>query len=179
MKVWNDIPQLDNTTITIGTFDGVHCGHRALLRRLVEVAQQGGMESVVVTFDPHPRELLGSDGKFFPLTSPDEKNERIAELGVDNIVVVPFTLELAQMPAEEFVEHILVAKLGMKHFVVGYDNHFGRNRQGSAESVSELGRRLGFSVEQVERVGDVSSTKIREAIRAGEHDRANEMLGNR
>ncbi len=132
----------------------------------------------MVTFDPHPRELLGSDGKFFHLTSFDEKKERIAELRVAHLVVLPFTMELAQMPAEEFVEQVLVAKLGMKHFVVGYDNHFGRNRQGTAESVGELGERLGFSVEQVEKVGDVSSTKIREAIRAGEQDRANEMLGN-
>ncbi len=170
--------------VTVGTFDGVHLGHRAIIRRLTEAARHENARSVVLTFDPHPRSVVAPKRERPDLlTSVEERTELFASLGVNVLGVIPFTLEFSRQSAEQFVRSWLVDIVGVRHMVVGHDHHFGRGRQGSTDELVALGHDLGFTVEQVPAVvvedKVVSSSEIRRALLAGEVERAQRLLGYR
>lgn len=158
-----------NTVLTVGTFDGVHAGHKVLINKVIELAGKKKARSVIVTFDPHPRDII-NPGKagIKLLSSLDERSEMLADLRVDEMVVIPFDRDFSLLTSEEFVRNIIWDKIGVSAFVIGYDHQFGRNREGTIETVQQLGRELGFQTYVVSKqeVGakTVSSTAIRKAI---------------
>ncbi|HKK44480.1 MAG TPA: bifunctional riboflavin kinase/FAD synthetase [Balneolaceae bacterium] len=158
-----------NSVVTVGTFDGVHAGHRAIMDAVVRKAQEHDARSVIVTFDPHPRDIISpGDAGIKLLTTLQERAEILNELGIDTMVVIPFDRDFSLLTSEEFIRDIIHQKIGVKEFVIGYDHHFGRNREGTIETVERLGKELGFDSYVVSKreVGDktVSSTAIRNAI---------------
>ncbi len=167
--------------VTVGSFDGVHRGHWAVLQEIRRRAEASGRRSVLVTFHPHPLRIVRPEVAPQLLTTPNEKKEILAETGLDYAVFLPFTPELSRYEPRRFVEEILIGRLGMKELVIGYDHGFGRGRSGDAETLREIGRELGFAVDVVEPVlaGDVaaSSTKIRRAVKDGDMATAREGLG--
>ncbi|MQA88945.1 MAG: bifunctional riboflavin kinase/FAD synthetase [Gemmatimonas sp.] len=167
--------------VTIGTFDGVHRGHRAVLDEIARRAQRTGRRSVLVTFHPHPLHIVRPEIAPRLLTSPAEKKEFLAESGLQYAVFLAFTPDLQQYSARRFVEDILIARLGMKELVIGYDHGFGRGREGNVDTMQELGQELGFEVDAVGevRVGDepISSSAIREALERGDVVSAAHALG--
>ncbi|MFL5578062.1 MAG: bifunctional riboflavin kinase/FAD synthetase [Gemmatimonadaceae bacterium] len=170
--------------VTVGTFDGVHVGHRDLLARLVARAAASGLRSVLVTFQPHPSEVLKPERAPLLLSPGEEKLELLAETGLDYAAVLPFTRALAELTAEEFVDQVLVPRYGMRELLIGYDHGFGRDRAGSVDVLRRLGARRGFPVEvvppfQLEGGATVSSTAIRHAISGGDLDAAAAALGRR
>ncbi|MGM0589541.1 MAG: bifunctional riboflavin kinase/FAD synthetase [Bacteroidota bacterium] len=178
-----EVQQDLNTVVTVGTFDGVHRGHRALIDTVIQRSREHGARSVIVTFDPHPRDIInpGSDGIKL-LTTLEERCSILADLGIDAMVVIPFTRDFSLLSSEEFIREIIYEKIGVKEFVIGFDHHFGRNREGTIETVQQLGRTLGFGVHVVsKREFDdqkISSTAIRKAIMEnGDIPLANELLG--
>jgi riboflavin kinase / FMN adenylyltransferase len=175
-------PYVKDTVITVGTFDGVHRGHRDVIERLVARAHLLKIPSVLVTFEPHPLEVVNPAAAPLLLTTHDEKQEVIAETGLDYLAVVPFTAELAAYSAEDFVEGILRRCFRMRELLIGYDHGFGRQRAGNVDVLRTLGERDGFRVEVVEPVStadghSVSSTSIRRAVAGGDLDRAEASLG--
>ena len=178
----HSVEGLNNPALTIGMFDGVHLGHRSLLDAVIESARRLRGESVVITFEPHPRILLSSDSSGLRfLTSLDEKISLLGDYGIDHLYVLPFTKELSRLSACQFVENILVKEFNTRHLVVGFDHRFGRQGEGSGESVGECASKFGFSLERVGAfVKDkltVSSTIIRNLITEGELSEANKLLG--
>ncbi len=170
------------TVCTVGTFDGVHRGHRLVLERLAERAKARGLPSVLVTFDPHPLDVVNPAAAPPLLTLADEKAEVLADSPVDHVVVLPFTPALAQLEAPEFVDQVLTARLGVRELLIGYDHGFGRARSGDAEVLKALGASRGFDVVVVEPVEGadgrpISSTTIRRAIAGGDLARAADGLG--
>src|SRR5215210_2005937 len=175
-------PDVHATVVTVGTFDGVHRGHRDVLDRLAARATSLGLRSVLVTFEPHPLEVVNPAAAPLMLTVGEEKREVLAESGIDYLAVVPFTPSLARYSAEEFVTKVLRDRFRMEHLLMGYDHGFGRNREGDLEVMQALGARDGFRVEVVAPVsiGDgrpISSTSIRRAIAGGDLERAAYALG--
>lgn len=168
--------------VTMGIFDGVHQGHRSLLDILVKRARQTGGESVIVTFDPHPRLVLKNDKKGFSfLTDPDEKIALLRKALVDHLVIIEFTSQFSKIKAYDFVREILVKKIGVRHLIVGYDHHFGNTGDGDYSTIKECAVSMGFEVEQVEglRSGGVaiSSSSIRKALTDGCVEDAAKLLG--
>ncbi len=165
----SDTVRDQNTTLTVGTFDGVHAGHRVLVNTVIRLAQKEGGRSVIVTFDPHPREIInpGSAGIKL-LSSLKERRELLFDMGVDEMVVIPFDRDFSLLSSEQFVRNIIWDKIGVSNFVIGYDHHFGRDRSGTISTVERMGKELGFKSHIVSKqeVGDktVSSTAIRKAI---------------
>lgn len=175
-------PTVRATVVTVGTFDGVHRGHLDVIRRLVDQARDRGLPSLVVSFDPHPLEVVNPAAAPLLLTTSEEKLEVIAETGVDYFALVPFTHTLAQYGAEEFVDRVLVARFRMAELLIGYDHGFGHRRAGNVSVLQSLGATRGFKVDVVEPVslGDgqhVSSTSVRRAVAGGDLVRAAEGLG--
>jgi riboflavin kinase/FMN adenylyltransferase len=177
----NETPVQVPTVATIGTFDGVHRGHRLILDALVEEAEQTNGRSLVVTFHPHPQEVLRNRGDSVPILT--TLNERIAlfdALGIDALLILEFTPEFAATPWQEFCR-LLIEELGVRHLVVGHDHAFGRNREGNADSIREFGRDRGLEVAEVGPLviddETISSTKIRRALVAGDLATANAYLG--
>jgi len=175
-------PNVSATVVAVGTFDGVHRGHRDVLERLVARASQLRMRSVLVTFEPHPLEIVNPTAAPLLLTVGEEKREVLAESGIDYLAVLPFTPALARFGAEEFVNRVLRERFRMEHLLMGHDHGFGRNREGDVEVLQALGARDGFRVEVVPpvSVGDgrpISSTSIRRAIAGGDLERAAYALG--
>jgi riboflavin kinase/FMN adenylyltransferase len=171
-----------NSVVTVGTFDGVHRAHRRIIEQIVARARSRAGRSVVVTFDPHPKEVVRSaQGPVRLLTTLDERCERVAALGVDMIVVLPFTAEFSRLTAGEFYAEYLVRGVGVAEVVVGHDHMFGRGRQAGQAELEELGARHGFEVTVVPPVSSdgevISSTRIRRALGAGAVERAAAMLG--
>src|SRR6056297_172095 len=165
----NDVRRDDNTVLTVGTFDGVHAGHKVLINRVLSIAERKEARSVIVTFDPHPREIINpGDSGIKLLSTLDERRELLEDIGIDEMIVVPFDRDFSLLTSEEFVHNIIWKKVGVSHFVIGYDHQFGRNREGTIETVQRLGSELGFTAEVVSKqeVGNktVSSTAIRNAI---------------
>ena len=185
MKVYSNIQEFDardNLVATVGTFDGVHLGHSFILNRLKDEAQKMKGESVLLTFYPHPRMVLFPDNNDLKmLNTQDEKIELLDKTGLDHLIVHPFGREFSRLNSVEFVRDILVNKLGVKKLIMGYDHHFGRNREGSFDDLVELANLYGFEVEQIEaqefEETRVSSTKIRNAIESGDMRTANHYLG--
>lgn len=158
-----------NTTLTVGTFDGVHAGHRVLIKTVVDQALKTGGRSVIVTFDPHPREIINpGDAGIKLLSTLKERCELLADLGIDEMVVIPFDRDFSLLSSEVFVKSIIWEKIGVSNFIIGYDHHFGRDREGTIDTVKRLGLELGFTSQVVSKqeVGDktVSSTAVRKAI---------------
>jgi len=184
VKIHRDLNNFhaQNPVLTIGTFDGVHLGHRKIIDRLRLLAKKINGESVIFTFDPHPRKVVApTESNLRILTTLDEKTELFAQAGIDHLVIYPFTPEFAQLSYEQFVEQILVEQIHTKYLVVGYDHKFGKNRQGDFEFLKDCAARLGFQIEKLDVLlmneSNVSSTKIREAIQRGDFETANSFLG--
>ncbi|MCG5644957.1 bifunctional riboflavin kinase/FAD synthetase [Flavobacteriaceae bacterium LSUCC0859] len=169
------------TVVTIGTFDGVHLGHQKIIDQLVRQAKKLGLPSVVLTFFPHPRMVLQQDSQIRMLQSIDERAEKLEALGVDYLVVYPFTKEFSRMHAQDFVSEILVHGLHAKHILIGYDHRFGRNRNANIEDLKRYGVSFNFEVTEISaREIDalaVSSTKIRKALQKGDVQKAATFLG--
>lgn len=169
------------TVVTCGTFDGVHRGHQAVLVEIARRARASGLESVVITFDPHPLEVVNPAAAPRLLTLPAERTPLLEAGGVDRVELLPFTAELARLSPEEFVRGVLVPTYGMRELVLGYDHGFGRGRSGDVEVVRRLGAADGFVVDVVDAVRDdgqpVSSTLIRTAVAHGDLALAGRWLG--
>lgn len=176
------LPALRNPVVTVGSYDGVHQGHRKLLSTIAEIAAKRNGESVVVTFSPHPRQVLAGGGAVELLNTLDEKIYLLERVGIDNLIVAPFTPQFSQLSSEEFVSGYLVDKVGVSTLVVGYNHHFGHNKGGDFHSLERLGGRYGFDIymqprHDVDR-DKVSSTVIRQLIRRGEVSQAARYLGS-
>lgn len=170
------------TVITVGTFDGVHRGHRDVVERLVARSRSLKIPSVLLTFEPHPLEIVNPAAAPLLLTTHYEKLEVLAETGIDYVAVLPFTPELAAFSAEDFVELVLRRRFRLRELLIGYDHGFGRQRAGNVDVLRMLGERDGFRVEVVDPVATpdghaVSSTSIRRAIAGGDLERASAGLG--
>lgn len=167
--------------LTVGTFDGVHRGHAAVLRELAAEGRRRGLPTVLVTFDPHPLRIVRPDAAPKLLTTPAEKVEILAQTDLDYLALLRFTPALAACSPRHFVEEILLAKLAMRHFVIGHDHGFGQGRSGDVETLQAIGQELGFGVDVVAPVagsdGPVSSSGIRQALEAGDVVRAALSLG--
>jgi riboflavin kinase/FMN adenylyltransferase len=167
---------------TLGIFDGVHRGHRALLDTLVSRARSEKGESVVITFSPHPRLVLEQSNKNLSfLTTMDEKVVLLGKANVDHLIIIEFNTAFSKIPACDFINEILVKKIGTKHLIIGYDHHFGRRGEGDFNTIKKCSEELEFRVEQVQgyhtEEGAISSSSIREALIKGKIDEANSWLG--
>jgi riboflavin kinase/FMN adenylyltransferase len=182
-----DFPALTNAVVTSGTFDGVHRGHQRILARLRQVADAVGGPAVVITYWPHPRLVLGPPPshpellELQLLNTLEERIARLAEFGVDYLLVMPFTREFATWSSEQYIQELLLKTVGTKHLVIGYDHRFGKNREGGFDYLTRHAARYGFTVEEIPRqdvdaVG-VSSTRIRRALRGGDVATATAYLG--
>ena len=176
-----DYDQIKDSVVTIGTFDGVHRGHQKIIKRLVTIADTEQLQALVLTFFPHPRMVVQKDSSIKLINTIDEKANLIQDLGVDHLVVKAFTKEFSRLTALEYVRDVLVNTLHVKHIIVGYDHHFGRNRTANIKDLREYGAFYGFKVTEIDaqEVGDVavSSTKIRTALKEGAIKEANQFLG--
>ena len=167
--------------LTVGTFDGVHRGHRLLLARLVAQARALDLRSTIVTFSPHPLEVVNPAAAPLLLTTEDERHSALAAIGADAVVVLPFTLELSRLDAAQFVDQVLVDRLQLRALLVGYDHGLGRGRSGDVQVLRDLGQSRGFPVEVVSAVVGrdglpVSSTSLRRAVAGGDLARAADGL---
>jgi riboflavin kinase / FMN adenylyltransferase len=185
MKIYystDDFNPVHNAVVTSGTFDGVHVGHQQILNRLKEIAGRIGGETIVITFWPHPRFVLKpGDSTHLLLNTFEEKAELLKEQGIQHLLRIPFTKEFSQITSQEFIENILVKRIGTKKLVIGYDHRFGKNREGSFEQLSMNASDYGFGVEEIPRqdvdhVG-VSSSRIRKALEDGDIETASHFLG--
>jgi riboflavin kinase/FMN adenylyltransferase len=169
------------SVVTIGTFDGVHLGHKALLKRLVDTAQKEDLDTVLLTFFPHPRMVLQKDSDLKLINTLSEKKQLLKNIGLNHLVVQPFTREFSRLTALEYVRDILVNQLNAKKIIIGYDHRFGRNRTADIENLREYGLTYGFEVEEIgaQELNEVavSSTKIRKALEVGDITTANNYLG--
>jgi len=173
--------QTQNTVLTIGTFDGVHIGHQKIIKRLVEVSNNKGLQPSLLTFFPHPRMVLQKDANIKLINTISEKELLLKRFGITNLVVKKFTKDFSRLTAEAFVEDILVDQLKAKHVIIGYDHHFGRNRNANINDLRQFGEQFNFDVEEIsmQDINDVaiSSTKIRAALNDGDIKTANTYLG--
>lgn len=187
MKVYRSLDefnQVNNAVVTTGTFDGVHYGHQKIIRRLNEVARTIGGESVILTFFPHPRLVLyPEDNNLKLLNTLDEKIFLLEKFDVGHLIIIPFTREFSRLSSLQFIRDIVIEQIGAKKLVIGYDHHFGRNREGSFEQLRQYARQYGFHAEEIpeQDINDVavSSTKIRKALTEGDVATANTYLGYR
>lgn len=185
MKIYNcikDFKAVKNTVVTVGTFDGVHLGHQSIFNTMKEAAAVIDGETVVVTFYPHPRIVLGLDSEHLKFINTQEKKiNRLEEMGIDHLIIVPFNKEFASISSEEFINDLLLEKVNPKVIVIGFDHHFGKDREGSFNMLSKIGKKKDFKVQNVKAlyVNDVpvSSTKIRKLLKAGAVSTANNFLG--
>lgn len=186
MNIFRDLaslPSFRNAVVTIGSFDGVHRGHQRLLKRIQRLARQYEGESVVVTFDPHPRQVLSQSGDTLRLlTTTEEKLDYLREYGVDNVVIIPFTIEFSQIGPREYVERFLIDRFKPRCLVVGYNHRFGRNRQGNFPLLEAYSKAGHFDLVRIEKQEiehiDVSSTKIRSALSVGDIKTGNSLLNH-
>ena len=167
-------------SLTIGTFDGVHIGHRKIIQRLVKSAQEKNHLAVVLTFFPHPRMVLQKDTSIRLIDTLLEKQQLLADLGVDVLVIHPFSKEFSRQTADEFTRDVLVQSFDIAHLIIGYDHRFGRNREATVDDLINAGSTYGFSVEKIEAQEiasvNVSSTKIRKALEEGKMKVAKDFL---
>ena len=185
MKVYRNIIETRNipkAVVTIGTFDGVHLGHQAIFNKMKALARSIGGQTVVVTFEPHPRQVLNIDSSNLRfLCTPEEKLKKFEEFGIDNVLIINFTKEFSRTPSEVFIKDYIIDNIHPSYIVVGYDHHFGKNRMGDFSLLSDLMKKYNFKVERiaaqdVENIA-ISSTKIRHALAVGNVKSANRLLG--
>ncbi|MBI5914037.1 MAG: bifunctional riboflavin kinase/FAD synthetase [Bacteroidetes bacterium] len=179
----NNLPQFRNAVITIGSFDGVHYGHRKIIKKVKDLALATGGESVVITFHPHPRQIVyPKDDTLKLITTTDEKIGLLGKTGIDHLVVVPFTFEFSQLNADEYIQKFLVGKFRPKHIVIGYDHRFGMNRRGDINYLRWHERSGGYRVVEIEKAEiaamAVSSTGIREAVEVGNVGQVQRLMGH-
>jgi len=185
MKIYQGLTDFHppkNPVVTSGTFDGLHLGHQKILNRLQELAKSKGGETVLLTYWPHPRLVLQPNSNSLRLLSTfSEKVNLLREMGIDHLIILPFTEEFSQMSSEEFIGKILVDKIQTKTLVIGYDHKFGKNREGSFEYLQAHSNLFGFEIEEISRQDvdelGVSSTKIRNALTQGDIKTATKYLG--
>ncbi len=185
MKIYHgidDFTQLQFAVVTSGTFDGVHIGHQKIFSRLREISLRNAGETVVLTYWPHPRLVLHPEDDTLKLLNTfEEKADQLKDQGIQHLIRIPFTKEFSQLTSEQFIQEVLVKTIGTRKLVIGYDHHFGKNREGSFEQLKLNAPRYGFEVEEipsqeVDHVA-VSSTKIRRALETGDIETANHFLG--
>ena len=185
MKIYNNFleyKKVSNAIVTIGTFDGVHLGHQAILKDMVKTAKEIGGETVVITFYPHPRQVLNIDSANLRfITTQEEKIKHLDDLGIDNLIIVNFTKEFSRISSESFIRDYVIDKIAPVKIVIGYDHHFGKNRMGDFNLLYDLGNMYRFKVQRipaqdVENIA-VSSTKIRHSLQQGNVEHANQLLG--
>jgi riboflavin kinase/FMN adenylyltransferase len=185
MKVFHSLAAYQaspSTVATIGTFDGVHIGHRAILSRIIDAARSRNGEAVLISFYPHPRLVL------FPENNPlrllhtlDEKIEMLRAIGLDKLLLIPFTREFSRLPSKQFVQQVLIDTVQVDQLIIGYDHRFGKNRTGGLEELQELAPQFGYVVEEIPAQSideaKISSTKIRKALQEGDVQSARKYLG--
>jgi|TARA_B110000240_G_scaffold198243_1_gene257594 riboflavin kinase/FMN adenylyltransferase len=171
----------EQTFVTIGTFDGVHYGHQQIIEKLVSEAKKANKKSVVLTFFPHPRMVLQKDNSLELINTIDERATLLEKTGLDYLIIHPFSKEFSKMSALEFVRDILVNQLNISKLIIGYDHHFGKNREGNITQLSEYSHVYDFIVEEIPAQDidsvSISSTKVRRALHAGSLKTANNYLG--
>ncbi len=176
----SNLSEIKNPIVTIGTFDGVHAGHRAIIHRIISLAQEQSGESVLVTFEPHPRFLINPNHKLKLLTTLDEKKSLLKSLGLDHLIIAPFTQEFANQEAKTYVEDFLIDKIKPAVLIIGYDHHFGKGRSGNLALLEKYAANGHFDLEEIskQQVDDahVSSTAIRNALDQGDVKEANNLL---
>ena len=185
MKIYNnfsDFVKVPNAIVTIGTFDGVHLGHQAILKDMVKTAKDIGGETVVITFYPHPRQVLNINAANLRfITTQEEKLQLLEKSGIDNVIVVNFTKEFSRVSSEDFIRDYIIEHINPVKLVIGYDHHFGNNRMGDFNLLSEMQNKYNFQVQRIEAHDveniAVSSTKIRHSLQQGDIERANSLLG--
>ncbi|SDG90035.1 bifunctional riboflavin kinase/FAD synthetase [Mucilaginibacter gossypii] len=185
MRVYNNIDEftaVNNAVVTIGTFDGVHLGHRKIISGIKELAESTGGETVILTFFPHPRMILHPEDESLKLiTTIAEKADLMERIGVDHLIITPFSRDFSNQSAESYIRDVLVNKIGTKKIVIGYDHRFGKDRQGGFEDLQRLGPVYGFDVVEIpeQDINEVaiSSTRIRNALLSGDIHLANAFLG--
>ncbi len=185
MKIYQcirDFEAVAHPIVTIGTFDGVHLGHQAIFSKMKEEAEKTGGETIVITFFPHPRLVLYQDSvnlKF--INTREKKIERLEKIGIDHLIIIPFTKEFARNSSEQFVTDYVVKYVHPARVIIGYDHHFGKNRKGNIQLLERLKQKLGYEVEEVPPFyvdgAPVSSTRIRDLLHDGNVKEANRMLG--
>lgn len=181
-KGLNHLPHFKNAVLTIGSFDGVHHGHRMIIQRLIQKAKEVSGESVILTFDPHPRQVVfPSDDSLRLLNTLEEKIALLQETDLDHLVIAPFTIEFSQVNPYRYVDQVLIEKLRVKHLIIGYDHKFGLNREGDIDLLNIYARQEKFTVEEIPKQEvdnlHVSSSKIRNHILNGKLEKANKLLG--
>ena len=184
MKVVKDIKNYRSdkkSILTIGTFDGVHIGHQKIIKTLVAKAKEENLYANVLTFFPHPRMILQKESQIKLIDSLDEREQFLRNLGVDNLIIQPFSIAFSKLTASEFIQDILVKKIEIASLYIGYDHHFGRNREANVEDLKNYGVQFNFKVNVISAQEiasiSVSSTKIREAITSGDFVKVKEFLG--
>ena len=185
MKIYHHIDEfkaVKNAVVTIGTFDGVHFGHRKIIAGIKELAEASGGETVILTFFPHPRMILHPEDESLKLINTiSEKAELLEELGVDHLIITPFSRDFSNQTPQDYIRDVLVKQIGTKKIVIGYDHHFGKDRQGSFTDLLRLGPVYGFDVveipeQDIDEIA-VSSTRIRKALLNNDIEHANAYLG--
>jgi len=184
MQIYYDLSKViydKNTVITLGTFDGIHVGHKKIIEQVLAKSSFYGGRSLLITFDPHPRSIVSKDFKIDILTTLPEKLELLEAIGIENVLVIKFTKEFSQLGAAEFFKKYIIEGTGIREIVVGHDHHFGKGRDGDESKLRELGKLNDFAVSSVGAVTidsvTVSSTRIRKAISAGDVSLAKTYLG--
>ena len=177
----SNIEKSKNTVVTIGTFDGVHRGHRKILDELIRISKEENSRNFVITFEPHPRTVVSQNFDIRLLTTLEEKKEIFRLYGIENLMIINFTKEFSKLTSEEFIRKFICNKIGARHVVIGYDHKFGRNRDGNESTLRNLGEKLGFDVTQVPPITEngviISSTLIRNLLMDGKIEEANNYLG--
>jgi riboflavin kinase / FMN adenylyltransferase len=184
MKVYRNLdtlPSFMNAVVTIGTFDGVHLGHQKIIQQVLAESNACGGESVLITFNPHPRKIVQPEKSLMQLTTMDERIELLKQQGINNMVIVPFTKEFSQQTALQYIHHFLVEKFHPFKIIIGYDHKFGNNREGDFRLLEQYAKEFNYSVKEIdeELIQDaiISSTKIREALLEGNVKLAKTYLG--
>jgi riboflavin kinase/FMN adenylyltransferase len=175
------LPRFRNAVITIGTFDGVHEGHRKIIEALTSQAKKVNGESVIITFHPHPRKIVNASDPLQLINTLDEKIELLSATGINHLVIVPFTIEFAGQTAEQYIENFLINTFHPHTIIIGFDHHFGKNRKGNYKLLEEKASVYNYELLEIPkhlvREIDVSSTKIRNALLDGQIEIANTLLG--
>ncbi|MEC8611546.1 MAG: riboflavin biosynthesis protein RibF, partial [Bacteroidota bacterium] len=184
MKIFRSIEDYNlnqRTILTIGTFDGVHEGHKKILNKLISSSKKKNLSSVVLTFFPHPRIILNKYNEVKMIDTLDEKIKAFEKLGIENLIIHPFDKSFSLLSADQFIKDYLIEKLKINHIIIGYDHRFGKGREASVDDLKKYGESFDFIVEEikaheVESIA-VSSTKIRDSINSGELDKSAKFLG--